>query len=61
VSLADAIDAMPPTVELRGDEYLGPVDAGVSESLSDRIFVAIILRSVNEPVADLESGPDLGR
>ena len=32
-----------------------------AESLSDRIFVAIVLRSVDEPVAGLESGPDLIR
>jgi len=61
VRVTDAIDAMPPAIELRGDEDLGPIDTRVPDGLSDRILIAVVLGRVDQAVAGLERRPDLSR
>ena len=61
VRLTNTIDAMPPAVELCGDEDLGSIDARVPNRLTDRILVAVVLGSVDQPIASLEGCPDLSR
>jgi hypothetical protein len=59
VRLTNAIDAMPPPVELRCNKDLGPVDAGVSDGLSDSFFVAVVLGCIDQAIAGLEGCADL--
>ena len=61
VCLANPIDAVPPAVELCGDDDLRPINAGIPDGLSDRVLIAIVLGRVDQSIAGLEGRPDLSR
>jgi hypothetical protein len=51
----DRRDRIPvPGIELRGDEHLVTRDAAGAQALADALFVAVCLRRVDVPIAELE-------
>jgi hypothetical protein len=58
----DVIALLPVVVQLAGHEDLAAVQAGLTHRLPDLLLVAVHLRGVDVPVADLQGGPGrLGR
>jgi hypothetical protein len=52
--LASVVGPVRAVVELAGDEDVGSVESGGADRLADLLLVAVHLRRVDAPVADLQ-------